>query len=337
MGSEDAAKVIGVVVCIVVLLIVILIPSSFHGVEYYQYGFSRRKSTGNVDTDTVYSGGHYLIGIDHEFKIFQADAHLVELTQIAVFTSDRLEVTLDCTFQYFLRRRDLKLLHDTYDVYYKDILRNNAIDELKGATKDFSTRDFGEIRADIEKVLFNAIKSRLEGDCCKFQCENSPEGCVRNCKRYSECTIEDKGFFADVRFFQLGYVNIPDDVLSRNLQTLTQLEDGIREGYIQQAQLARKATEEKVKEIENSAEEKTQNATAQAALLTSRASAQAQALVEDAHSRGLAQIYGDLGITSQDQKASLNYIRVLRDHGNVFMSVNFNSLVTGPVYGHTNT
>ena len=85
-------------------------------------------------------------------------------------------MTLDCTFQYFLRRRDLKLLHDTYDVYYKDILRNNAIDELKGATKDFSTRDFGEIRADIEKVLFNAIKSRLEGDCCKFQCENSPEG-----------------------------------------------------------------------------------------------------------------------------------------------------------------
>ena len=69
---------------------------------------------------------------------------------------------------------------------------------------------------------------------------------MRNCKRYSECTIEDKGFFADVRFFQLGYVNIPDDVLSRNLQTLTQLEDGIREGYIQQAQLARKATEEKV-------------------------------------------------------------------------------------------
>lgn len=38
MGSEDAAKVIGVVVCIVVLLIVILIPSSFHGVEYYQVG-----------------------------------------------------------------------------------------------------------------------------------------------------------------------------------------------------------------------------------------------------------------------------------------------------------
>ena len=60
----------------------------------FQYGFSRRKSTGNVDTDTVYSGGHYLIGIDHEFKIFQADAHLVELTQIAVFTSDRLEVRI---------------------------------------------------------------------------------------------------------------------------------------------------------------------------------------------------------------------------------------------------
>ncbi|XP_038072063.1 uncharacterized protein LOC119740733 [Patiria miniata] len=331
-NNENAIKCIAVVAIIVVVLILILVPSSFHGVEYYQFGFTRRKSTGTVNTDEVFTTGNYFIGIDYEFKIFPADAHFVDLTSVAVFTSDRLEVRLDCTFQYFLRQEDLKDLHDTYDIQYKDILRTNAIDELKGATVDFSTRDFGDKRAEIENTLFDAVRKRLGGICCKPGCKNSAEGCEDRCKPVEDCTKEDKGFFADVRYFQLGYVDIPNDVISRNLQTLTQLEDGFREKYIQDAQLARKLTEEIVKKIENSAEEISQNATAQAALILSQANAGARAIVEGSFNRGLAKIYTDLSITDQDQKASLNYIRTLRDQENAFLTVNFNTLVTGPVY-----
>ena len=50
----------------------------------------------------------------------------------------------------------------------------------------------------------------------------------------------------DVRYFQLRFVKIPDIVLDRNIQTLTQLEDGVKETYIQQAALVRKLTEERV-------------------------------------------------------------------------------------------
>ncbi|XP_022111664.1 uncharacterized protein LOC110990886 [Acanthaster planci] len=333
MGSENTVKAVVVIAIIAVLLVIILVPSSFHGVEYYQFGFVRRKSTGSVNTDKVYTSGYYLIGIDYEFKNFKADAHFVDLESVAVFTSDRLEVRLDCTFQYFLREEDLQDLHDTYDIQYEDILRNNAIDELKGATVDFSTRDFGEKRAEIEKTMFNAVKKRLGGNCCKPGCQNSPEGCEVGCKKVEDCTKEDKGFFADVRYFQLGFVDIPDDVISRNLQTLTQLEDGFREEYIQLAQLVRIRTEEMVTQIQNAAEEISQNATAQAALILSQANAEARAVVEDSYNRGLSKLYTDLGITNQDQKASLNYIRTLRDQTNVFLTVNFNTLVTGPVYG----
>ena len=45
-----------------------------------------------MDTDTVYTGGYYSIGIDYEFKLFDADAHFVSLDAIDIFTSDRLEV-----------------------------------------------------------------------------------------------------------------------------------------------------------------------------------------------------------------------------------------------------
>lgn len=83
----------------------------------------------------------------------------------------------------------------------------------------------------------------------------------------------------------------------------------------------------KVQDIQNQASELSQNATAQSDLIRARAVAQAQAVVEGAHSEGLALMFSRLNITSQEQKASLNYLRTLRDHQQVYMSINFDSLV----------
>ncbi len=335
MGEGSGAIVccIVTVALVVVSLITLLVAVSYHGLEFYEIGFVRRKTTREVFTGRVYHAGFHFIGIDYEFKVFKADAHVVELDRVSVFTRDRLEVDLDCTMQYFLRPEDLKYLHDTYDLDYEETLRNSAVDALKGATSDFTTREFGEKRALVEEALFRAVRNRLGGTCCKIGCANLPEGCEPNCKKPEDCTKEDKGLYVDVRYFQLSFVEIPDIVLSRNLQALTQLEDGIRETYLQKASLVRKTTEESVTMVENSAEEITQNATSFASLIGSKAQADARARVETSHNRGLAKIYSDLNITSQDHKASLNYIRTLRDHETVVMSVNFNSLVTGPING----
>jgi len=59
----------------------------------FQYGFLRRKSTGNVDTTKVYSGGKYFVGPDYEFKVFKANAQFLDLNGIAIFTRDKLEVS----------------------------------------------------------------------------------------------------------------------------------------------------------------------------------------------------------------------------------------------------
>lgn len=82
-----------------------------------------------------------------------------------------------------------------------------------------------------------------------------------------------------------------------------------------------------VQDINNEAAELSQNATAQSDLIRARAEAEAQAIIESAHSSGLAYMYETLNITSEEQKASLNYLRTLRDHQHVHMSVNFESLV----------
>ncbi len=72
-----------------------------------------------------------MIGPDFEFKEFKATAHFVAYDHIAIFTKDNLEVSISVELQYFLIKEDLKLLHDTFDIYYQSIIENNAKDALK--------------------------------------------------------------------------------------------------------------------------------------------------------------------------------------------------------------
>jgi hypothetical protein len=48
------------------LLLVILLPLSFSYLDFYHYGFLRRRTTGRVNLDRVYEGGRYFVGPDHQ-------------------------------------------------------------------------------------------------------------------------------------------------------------------------------------------------------------------------------------------------------------------------------
>lgn len=55
--------------------------------DYYEYGLKQRKSTGKVDTSKVYTSGRYMLGPDYTFLKYRADAHELDLTDLAVFSS----------------------------------------------------------------------------------------------------------------------------------------------------------------------------------------------------------------------------------------------------------
>lgn len=116
---------------IAALLLIILLPMSFSYLDFYEYGFSRRRTTGKVDTSHVYAGGRHFIGPDHEFKEFYAAAQFVYFGHIPIFTTDNLQVSISIELQYFLIKEDLKLLHDTFDIRYQSIVVGNAKDALK--------------------------------------------------------------------------------------------------------------------------------------------------------------------------------------------------------------
>lgn len=324
----------GIVVGVIgLLLLVILLPMSFSYLDYYEYGFARRKTTGNVDTNYVYSSGRHLIGPDFEFKEFYASAQYVHFSHIPIFTTDNLQVNISVELQFFVIKEDLKLLHDTFDIYYKSIIINNAKDALKNSVTKFDTDEFISNRTVIQNDLYYGVRQRLSGKCCIPGCKTDCPKCEKwqlcdpKCKPRNLCTKEDKGLFVEVRYLQLHDIDIPFQVNERRLQALIRELEQEKEKSIKEEMIVRKQTDFEVAKIKNTANQVLEESKATSNLIITQAEVNASRLIENVHNTGLQKMFNDLSLTSNKHKTSLNYIRTLRNHEKVKYSIDFNTLV----------
>ena len=74
------------------LLIVILVPTSFSGLEYDEMGFLQSSVDGTVELDEVYEASLHFVGVTKKFKIFKADAHLEDFPKLGVFIADKISL-----------------------------------------------------------------------------------------------------------------------------------------------------------------------------------------------------------------------------------------------------
>ena len=158
-----------------------------------------------------------------------------------------------------------------------------------------------------------------------------PETCETGCKEYDTCTEEDFGLFADVRYFQLQELDIPNSLEQKFLNQLEEQQRNEREKYNQEALLVRKETDAMINAIENEAREVANNAAVTSKLLSSKAVADATAVVEQARSTGLKHLYSELKIDSQEEKTTFDYLRTLRGKDNVHLTIDYNQLIAGPL------
>ena len=294
------------------LLLLLLLPMSFSWLDYDEMAFKRSRTTGTVDTSRVYSTGRYFFGPAYEFKKFKASAHLVHFSTM-VFTSDRLEMDLAVSFQYFLRAHQLQQLHATYDILYEPVLRTSALAALKNAAPSYAIREYIRQREMVEAALFKAVRESLGGRCCLLHCSNAGmPACESNCKPYETCLTSDWGLFADVRFFQLGAIGVPTK-LGYRFQQVAILDEAVdREQNLQNAIIIRKETEQKAGIIENEANVIRQAAFANSTLLSKQAKTQGNLVLELARRDGLTLMYIQVNITTTNEKAAFDYLRTLR-------------------------
>lgn len=288
---------------------------------FTQFAFKKRKSTGSIYRDEAYDVGKYHLGPDFTFLKFPAYAQHESL-RVTIFDSEKIEITIEAKFQYFLRKDLLKFLHGKYGMGYKPIIRKNAINALKNFATTFSLRQFILERRTVEKELFGRIKTSLGGRCCLPDCK---ENC--KCIPYDRCTEDDFGTFVDVRFFQLLSVKPPAARQVKKLSSLVLPEQNEVEIIKHDAKQIRLQTDKEVNGIENEANEIRMNATATADYLKAKAEAEAAALIEKARYDGLQKFYDIVGLSDAKQKIAFDYLRSVQKSDNTRLKVNFDKMV----------
>ncbi|CAH1249784.1 Hypp8688 [Branchiostoma lanceolatum] len=321
VGLSVRTLLISLFVGLCALLLVGLLPPSFAYVDYYHYGLKKQRSTGVVNTKVVYGTGRYAIGPDFEFKLFPRGAHVVQLNDLAIFTSDLLEVVINCSFQHFLRKDEVGLLHDKFDLEYEPVLYRVAYSTIKETATLYSTVNFMSSRPEIEVAFHRALRERLQGDCCTGDNATQPAFC----RPPPDC---DMGYHTDVRYFQLLSVNLPALIVERSMTALTLQIDAEKEQFIQDDRVTRKVTEAMRQSILNQADQIRANGTARAALVLSRAYAQTNQTTEMSHIDGLQLMYSNLNISQEEEKASLHWIRALEKHPRLHRGISFQDYVS---------
>ncbi|XP_066263896.1 uncharacterized protein [Branchiostoma lanceolatum] len=321
VGLSVRTLLISLFVGLCALLLVGLLPPSFAYVDYYHYGLKKQRSTGVVNTKVVYGTGRYAIGPDFEFKLFPRGAHVVQLNDLAIFTSDLLEVIINCSFQHFLRKDEVGLLHDKFDLEYEPVLYRVAYSTIKETATLYSTVNFMSSRPEIEVAFHRALRDRLQGDCCTGDNGTQPAFC----RPPPDC---DMGYHTDVRYFQLLSVTLPALIVERSMTALTLQIDAEKEQFIQDDRVTRKVTEAMRQSILNQGDQIRANGTARASLVLSLAYAQTNQTTEMSHVDGLQLMYNNLNISQEEEKASLHWIRVLEKHPRLHRGISFQDYVT---------
>lgn len=300
------AKENGFVTCILItglLLLVILLPLSFSYLEYYEYGLFQRKSTSRVSTDRVYGSGRYLIGPDGKFLAYQADAHVVKLDDVSVFSnadgedSVGLEFLLDVDLTYFLRKDQVGNLYRDLGRSYEGVVLARARDAIKNtAAAGVSFNEFFQDRLRIEEVFRNAVQKRWD---------------------------DPPSLHCDLDQFHLGRIHIPASVAEKQLQSRLQLERNDRESYLQQATVEREKTSVEVNSIMLEKERVLKTAVAKANLIMAKARVEAREIKATANNEGTYNLTQAAGILTQEHVTAFNYIRTLQNHENLTLDISY--------------
>jgi len=241
-----------------VVLLVILLPLSFQYVKYNEIAFVKKRTSGTISRDNVYTSGRHFLGPDIALVTFPASAVTVEYPGLGVWTKSERQtetaagaagtaVNIDISFQYQLRPTELSDLYDKVALAYAPFIENVANTAIKNTTTSFTAEEWTQNRAKIQAALFESVDAALD-------------------QANADCVS-----------LQLGYVKFPQTYIDRMLAAAVQIQSNQAEESRQQSKLIRDTTDQKVKFVENDANLITQTAAAKASLILTKAKSRVQA------------------------------------------------------------
>lgn len=273
------------------LLLVILLPLSFSYLNYWEYGLLQHKITGNVNIDRIYPQGRYFVGPTNKFLTYQADAHMLKLDDLEVFSdggtdSVGLSFFIDVDLTYFLKQEEVGQLHQDLAKTYQTVVLSRTNDAIKNSATTVKLKEYFQNRKEIEEKFKVAIQKRW------------------NDKPTLHMTLDQ---------FHLGRIQIPDAVAEKQLTAKIQIETNKKEEFLQKARIEREITSVQVNTIALEKVKLLKEARAEASLVTANAIAEAEKIKSAAINAGTKDLLLALDISSQEHSTAYTYIRTLQN------------------------
>jgi len=287
---------------ILVVYLIVILPLSFSYLDYWQYGLKQRKSTGKVDTSRVYESGRYHLGPDIKFYKYKADAHILQLNEVDVFSnagtgdSIGLSFSIDVDLTYFIQRDQVGELHKELATTYESVVLSRTNDAIKNAAANIVFDDYFKNRRDVEKILREAVQNRWD---------------------------TPPSLHVSLDQFNVGRIRIPNEVADKQLQAKIQVETNDKEQFLQDARLEREKTAVEVNAINLERIKLIQETEAMASLITANAVSEAEKIKADAVNTGTLDLLSALGLESQEESTAYTYIRTLQNRPHLDLSVSY--------------
>lgn len=148
--------------------IVTILVCSFEQIDFNEYGLKQNIWTREI-SEEIYEEGFYYIDPFHTFLRFQSTWQTIEFTPdfssddipLSTQTKDGLEVTVDVSFQFRLRKQDLLELYSSYGMDYRDYFIRVARSALREVCGEFSAIEFYATRSKVNLAMKTSLNDSL--------------------------------------------------------------------------------------------------------------------------------------------------------------------------------
>jgi len=301
--SSTPCGVLTLISCgvIAVIMICAMVPSSYYGLEYDDYGLHRDKLYNKVDYDRVYDNGYYFLGLNQEFIKFPR-TYLYEQfssdlnTTLPVFSADGLEFGFQCTYQWRINKAFIPEIHRNFRLAYRQQVNNRVISTIKNIAISFTTEEFVTKRALVDDIITAAIGR----------------------------AVAALGFEIPDDKFQFAKPILPDNIRVKSLQKVVQLINNDVQTLVQQWQLVLQETGVQVNLVLSNATRVVNQAYSTNARIIAEANAQAFNIVNSAEQNGLEMLFRGMNITDATTMAALRRVIAIESNptANIYFGLN---------------
>jgi regulator of protease activity HflC (stomatin/prohibitin superfamily) len=268
----------------------VLLGVSFQVVPLDQYALDYDRNRMIIVPDVILDPGRYALGPGHTLLLFPRTLQNIEFTNetnqfgapLYARTEEGLRVTLEVSLQYHLSRAQLPSLVSTLGLGYVSVFSSVTRQVVRDVASNFSAFEFFVDRSSIaDEIQLQLID------------------------------IFNNNLYADVDFFQLRNVFLPNVFESAINQAQVAQQDVSSATFQQQTALVQAQTDQLQAQAQAQVTIKLANSTAQATALQARSEASATNATITALANGYASLQSSLSLGPAEVVA-LNYVGVLK-------------------------